>query len=112
MAKLSVWLHTGMTIPSTGMQTNTADGTDALVYYDGTRGTGGWGAGSVIGDGYAELSGSEAAIKNDYKLLTGYTLDSNGEIEQFPIKTTSGILNAESPANIVDVTGITYSNAN
>ena len=76
MAKLSVWLHTGMTIPSTGMQTNTADGTDALVYYDGTRGTGGWGSGSVIGDGYAELSGSEAAIKNDYKLLTGYTLDS------------------------------------
>ena len=76
MAKLSVWLHTGMTIPSTGMQTNTADGTDALVYYDGTRGTGGWVSGSVIGDGYAELSGSEAAIKNDYKLLTGYTLGS------------------------------------
>ena len=57
MAKLSVWLHQGIVIPSSGLTTT------------------GLPTGTVAHDAWYELSGSESQLKDDYKAITGYTLE-------------------------------------
>jgi len=59
MAKLSVWVIGGTTIPS-----------DVIDDRCGNR------SGDIITqDVWMELSGSEAELKSDYKLITGETMD-------------------------------------
>ena len=63
MAKLTVWLHHGTVIPS-GHQQSGLEG--AFTGSDNI----------LKNDGWYEFSGTEAVIKSDYKLVTGYALES------------------------------------
>ena len=72
MAKLTVWLHQGTSIPSGHQQTNLSA---AFTSSDGR----------LINDGWYEFLGSEAVIKTDYKSVTGHAIDS------FPQESSSSI---------------------
>mgnify|MGYP001351089199 CR=1 FL=1 len=72
MAKLTVWLHQGTSIPSGHQQ---ASLTSAFTGSDGR----------LTNDGWYEFLGTEAVIKADYKSVTGYAIDS------FPQESSSSI---------------------